>query len=435
MGRHRGRRIDLRGLWVVAVAVTLLFSGCGSSDGDQPSDAVGADDLGSEAVGTDGSDESPDGAAEDADAETENEVVTQDGGDLGTEISNDGAVGTNLILPGEPGFLEALGVAGVRVTRTTEQSTEVTEFDRSGTAHGLVTYSNDEVREAWLSDGEIYELKDGQSLPRMYGVGLVRGDDADIGLFFKEELLAMLVPGDEVTDAEGNPRREHRADPDQLLAFHIANSPEQWEWRSAELFAITNPAGGLVRLEHRQEFLLVPAPNMVDPPPPREEVRTEIIEVEPFNEPVVFPADGPHPDSDDHLVTEILRLAESTYDGALADRVLNGSTDPITVERLQQGAEINDSPILRFIDGFADFEAADERTIGFAPDGILIMQGESGKWFCIAGRLSLAEQARWEINDDGSFGDKLYLEASGDVPDDVAFDCRQQRTDFIGATG
>jgi hypothetical protein len=436
MARHRGRHVHLQHRCAILVVAALLLGACGSG---AESDASGADGLGSDVVETDTGGSGGSGASVETGGKPENDgaaedSAAQDGGNVGTEINNDGPFDDNLILPGEPGFLEALGVSGVRVTRTRENSTEVTEFDRSGTAHGIVTYSNDTTAEAWLSDGEIFEVKDGLSLPRMYGTGLIRRD-ATIGVFFKDELLDMLVPGDEVTDDEGNPRREHRADPEQLLAFHEADSPEQWEWRSAELYAVTNPAGGLIRLEHRQEFLLVSPDNMVDPPPPREEIRTEVYTVEPYNEPVTFPADGPHPDTEDHLVTEILRLGEVSHDSALTDSFLSGSTDPITADRLNTIAEVNQSPIFRFVDGFTEFDNADQRTIGYANDGILVLQAESGKWFCIAARLSISEPSRFPTNDDGSIGDKVYLEATGDVPEDVAFDCRQQRTDFIGANG
>lgn len=400
-----------RRLTCVCIVVSFLATSCGGT-----SSAVPETDSALESAPTSTAVEAT--TSQPVSSTTEPELDPEVPREEVSAIDETGPIGQSVIHYDDDGYFDALGVDAVRLTLEAEgRPAVVIEFDRFGAYHS---------EDRWVLDGELVLVEADGYVDVMWAGNQLFTGTLQLSMSIDDEVQALLAPISEMT-VDGSLRHQHRADPADLLAYEVTDHPEWWEWNSASYEVITNPKGAMVRAEYVNDYVWVPAPNMVNPPAPRETLERTIYSVEPIDEVTPFPAGvNPAPDRDDRRTQDLLAVAASSFDSQISFAPAVGAA------ALAEG--LAGSPLDRFEISIADdIDFASTEVMGLL-GGVLLLRSESGTWFCNAARADRFE-SRTEINSDGSFGEQIAITASGADPEAVIRECQNARDDLREAQG
>ncbi len=398
------------------MTVSLLAAACGGTSGSAEPEVDERADTVPTSVASEATTSSQSVAAP---TEPEQEPETEEAMESELPaIDESGPVGESVIHYDDDGYFDALGVDAVRLTLETEgEPPVVIEFDRFGAYHS---------EDRWVLDGSLVVVEPDGYVDVMWAGNQLSSSDLRPALRIDQEVQELLAPVGEVT-IDGSVRHEHRADPAQLLAYEVTDHPDWWEWNAASYEVITNPKGAMVRAEYVNDLVQVPAPNMVNPPAPRDILERSIYTIEPIEAVTPFPDGvGPAPDRDDRRTQDLLAVAATSFNSDISFAPAVGA--------LELSQSLVGSPLERFQVFISDdIDSASTEIMGLL-GGVLLLQSDSGTWFCNAARADRNE-LRIEVNTDGTFGERIEITASGSNPDDVIRECQNARDDLRESQG
>lgn len=329
-----------------------------------------------------------------------------------------GPPSTELLLPGDDRFFDALGAEAFVMEGATVEGTTTAVLGGNGAGYQTWLTDRGEVI-TWLHEGQLFREVDGLLEPTLFPGGLFPLIlDAEIGFPIDSEFVELAQPVGWLDLGEELLGSEFLADPEDVLAYQRADHPEWWEWEGAQLEIVGNHGGAIVSYRETSQYTIIAPSNMVDPPPPRDVDEAWIISFEPTDEAPQFPAERIHPDADDILARQLVDRATSVHSRAIEQIFFadpGGEPEdarPVVVDDLNENAAV----LLpeRFGLSFGTIEEAGGPIVGYE-DNTLVIESASGTWFCQLGRPNAGEIVETPIT------------GSGNSARDAFETCRSQR--------
>jgi hypothetical protein len=386
------------------LGIALSTSACGG-DSDGSTATTAAEPATTEAPGTTSTGPSETSAPPATGATTPDAPVTTAEPEASPEA--DQLIAT-FVSPSDPGYFDALGYSSLQAEYelTPGNVRSVVEYDHAtGRGHEVSSgpRGDDEV---WLVDRIFVTEFLGEAVPRVAPTSpfnMLRSDglfpNVDVMVFADAEPVGTV-------ELDGQSLTEYVVEGDEALAYladRFADSTTEVQYRSARFRALVNAAGALVRYEtatSSQNDLF--GPDFVD--------GTLSFGVSALSRPLPEPTLPRAADYDDQLAKAYLGLASGQY-RFLAEEAGNADISLEEVRAAWPDARVSSVYGI----GVSAPGDANTTTAGY-DDRIVVIESDSGTWFCVGYRAPL----------EANFGDRGRSEGSGDSAADALADCASQ---------